>query len=453
MECRNKGTGTMSKVAEMLMHPNELLSVLQLKYVRKPLYTTNDTLANENLQQCYKMLKHTSRSFAVVIMELHPELRNAIMLFYLILRALDTVEDDMTIENGVKVPLLRDFYKKLDLDHWSFDGNGPNEKDRSVLVGFDTVLQEYHHLKDDYQHVIREITEKMGNGMADYIEDEKFQVSGIQTVKDYDLYCHYVAGLVGDGLTQLIVLAHFGSTHLLEDSTLFESMGLFLQKTNIIRDYYEDLEDGRQFWPKEIWSQYSKGNELAYFTKDKVAGVHCINHLVLNAMEHIEDVMTYLSSISEQSTFQFCAIPQVMAIATLCEVMNNPNVLSKNVKIRKSQTCSLILESRTFKGCVNIFQRYLRIMRHKLPVADPNFLKFNLRCGKIDQFFEEMYQENLPEGIKPNRTPIFWKVEERSKWDEKIENTIIRPENLKMQRYVVSSVALFLSLVVFFYTS
>ena len=29
-------------------------------------------------------------------------------------------------------------------------------------------------------------------------------------------------------------------------------MGLFLQKTNIIRDYLEDYVDGRAFWPQEV---------------------------------------------------------------------------------------------------------------------------------------------------------------------------------------------------------
>lgn len=31
------------------------------------------------------------------------------------------------------------------------------------------------------------------------------------------------------------------------------SMGLFLQKTNIIRDYLEDMDDGRTWWPQDIW--------------------------------------------------------------------------------------------------------------------------------------------------------------------------------------------------------
>lgn len=38
---------------------------------------------------------------------------------------------------------------------------------------------------------------------------------------------------------------------------LSNSMGLFLQKTNIIRDYLEDYIDGRAFWPQEVrtWQQ------------------------------------------------------------------------------------------------------------------------------------------------------------------------------------------------------
>ena len=44
-------------------------------------------------------------------------------------------------------------------------------------------------------------------------------------------------------------------------------MGLFLQKTNIIRDYREDLDDKRRFWPKQVWSKY--GNDLADFADPK----------------------------------------------------------------------------------------------------------------------------------------------------------------------------------------
>lgn len=65
--------------------------------------------------------------------------RNGICLFYLILRGLDTVEDDMSIPLEVKRPLLVDFHEKLYVSGWNFDGNGPNEKDRQLLVEFNLV--------------------------------------------------------------------------------------------------------------------------------------------------------------------------------------------------------------------------------------------------------------------------------------------------------------------------
>ncbi|CCF60810.1 hypothetical protein KAFR_0L01990 [Kazachstania africana CBS 2517] len=411
----------MGKLLDFALHPIELKAAIKLRFLRSPLYSINDTRATPDLVECYKLLKQTSRSFATVIMELHPELRNVIMLFYLILRALDTVEDDMTIEHDLKIDLLRNFYKKLDLQKWNFEGNAENEKDRAVLVEFASILREFHKLKDDYKAVIKEITMEMGNGMADYIQDENFNLNGVQTIKDYDTYCHYVAGLVGDGLTQLIVLANFGSNSLANETQLFESMGLFLQKTNIIRDYAEDLEAGRSFWPKEIWSMYAE--KLTDFQDPYMErkGVDCMNHLVLNALGHVEDVLNYLSSIHEQSTFQFCAIPQVMAIATLALVFENPSVLRRNVKIRKGTTCYLILKSRTFRGCVEIFEEYLREIRSKLQVEDPNYLKINIQVSKIDQLIEEMYQEKLPPSVSPKETEIYLKVQERTNWDVKVK--------------------------------
>ncbi|CDO93670.1 unnamed protein product [Kluyveromyces dobzhanskii CBS 2104] len=417
----------MGKVAQLLSHPLELKAALKLKYLRKPLNPDAVAKQSANLTECYKLLTLTSRSFAAVIMELDTELRNAVMIFYLVLRALDTVEDDMTIDPKIKVPILREFDSKLDLESWSFDGNGPNEKDRAVLVEFPCILEEYHKLKPEYQLVIKEITGKMGNGMADYILDENFNLNGLQTVSDYDLYCHYVAGLVGDGLTQLLVLAGFGSKDLYEENVhLYEDMGLFLQKTNIIRDYAEDLADGRSFWPKEIWSLYAKN--LSDFAKPENTqqGIFCINHLVLNAMTHIESVLHYLASVHEQSSFQFCAIPQVMAIATLSLVFANPRVMHENVKIRKGTTCYLILKSRTLRGCVEIFQYYLRDIKKRITVEDPSYLKINIQIAKIEQYIESMYQEQLPLGVKPKDTLIYKKVLDRTEDDAKV--TLIEEE-------------------------
>lgn len=67
-------------------------------------------------------------------------------------------------------------------------------------------------------------------------------------------YCHYVAGLVGIGLSQLFSASKLEDPEVGRDTELANSMGLFLQKTNIIRDYLEDTQEGRAFWPQEVRS-------------------------------------------------------------------------------------------------------------------------------------------------------------------------------------------------------
>lgn len=445
----------MGKFLQLLSHPIELKAVIQLFGFRQPLHPGKRDVNDKELVRCYELLNLTSRSFAAVIEELHPELRDAVMIFYLVLRALDTIEDDMTIKSSIKIPLLREFDTKLNTKNWTFDGNGPNEKDRTVLVEFDKILNVYHRLKPQYQDIIKSITFKMGNGMADYILDEEFNVNGVATIEDYNLYCHYVAGLVGEGLTNLFVLANFGDKTLTENNfAKADSMGLFLQKTNIIRDYHEDLQDGRSFWPREIWSKYTEN--LQDFHKVKTpakefAGVSCINELVLNALGHVTDCLDYLSLVKDPSSFSFCAIPQVMAVATLAEVYNNPKVLHGVVKIRKGTTCRLILESRTLPGVVKIFKEYIQVINHKSSVRDPNYLKIGIKCGEIEQYCEMIYpnKQALPPSMKSLPENKFTKiVASRESIDLSVQRRI-EQENFNCNVVLFGIGALILSLIYF----
>ena len=177
-----------------------------------------------------------------------------ICIFYLVLRGLDTVEDDMTLKPDVKIPLLLDFHKKLSEPGWNFTGSGPNEKDRQLLVEFDKVIAEYQMLNEGCRFVIADICARMGAGMASYIElGDSPNGLTMEGWRDYDLYCHFVAGLVGEGLSGLFVQTKIEKPLIGLQLSLSNHMGLFLQKTNIIRDYAEDCREGRSFWPKECW--------------------------------------------------------------------------------------------------------------------------------------------------------------------------------------------------------
>jgi hypothetical protein len=61
---------------------------------------------------------------------------------------------------------------------------------------------------------------------------------------------------------------------------------------------------------------------------------------VSNAMTHATDSLEYLSRLRDPQVFRFCAIPQVMAIATLAECYDNPKVFKAVVKIPRSMRCA-----------------------------------------------------------------------------------------------------------------
>jgi farnesyl-diphosphate farnesyltransferase len=52
----------------------------------------------------------------------------------------------MTIPDEIKQPILRSFHEKTITPGWNFDGNGPNEKDRQLLVEYDNVVEEINRL-------------------------------------------------------------------------------------------------------------------------------------------------------------------------------------------------------------------------------------------------------------------------------------------------------------------
>ncbi|KAI9715247.1 MAG: Delta(24)-sterol C-methyltransferase [Candelaria pacifica] len=395
-----------SDVIYYLIHFQELRSIIQWKIWHAPVHERNEEKESITLRKCFDLLELTSRSFSGVIQELHPELLVPVAVFYLILRGQDTIEDDMTISLDEKIPLLRNFYNILEKEGWNYEGNGPNEKDRELLVKFEVVVEEFRKVKPTYRTIIKDITQKMGNGMADYAANAEHNTNGVDTVEDYDLYCHYVAGLVGEGLTRLFVESGLANPALLERPHLQESMGQFLQKTNIIRDIREDADDKRRFWPKEIWSKHVDKFEDLFDPKNQAAALNCSSDMVLDALKHADECLFYLAGIKEQSVFNFAAIPQSMAIATLELVFRNPQVFQKNVKITKGQACRLMVQSaQNLQTVCDVFRVHTRKIHRKNTPKDPNFLQISIACAKVEQFIESIFPSQNPRAMIREQAP------------------------------------------------
>ena len=185
----------------------------------------------------------------------------------------------------------------------------------------------------------------MQTGMADYAH--KAATTGsiyLDSVWEYDLYCHYVAGLVGEGLSRLFSASRKEAEWIGDQLEISNSFGLLLQKTNIIRDFREDVDQQRYFWPREIWGR----KEYGFGEMKEMHQSHNVEHamwaqsgMILDALRHATDSLDYLKLLKNQSVFTFCAIPAAMSIATLALCFRNPEMFQKNIKIRKAEAASV----------------------------------------------------------------------------------------------------------------
>jgi len=365
----------MGSLGAILKHPDDFYPLLKLKRAMK--HAEKQIPSEPHWGFSYSMLHKVSRSFGLVIQQLDTKLRNAVCIFYLVLRALDTVEDDTSIPTDVKVPILIAFHRHIYDREWHFSCG---TKEYKVLMDqFHHVSTAFLELEESYQEAIEDITKKMGAGMA------KFILKEVETVDDYDEYCHYVAGLVGLGLSKLF---HASGSEDLAPDDLSNSMGLFLQKTNIIRDYLEDINEipkCRMFWPRQIWSKYVNKLEELKYEENSEKAVQCLNDMVTNALIHVEDCLKYMAALRAPENFRFCAIPQVMAIGTLALCYNNIEVFRGVVKMRRGLTAKVIHQTNTMADVYGAFFDFSCILKSKVDMNDPNAEKTRSRLNVIQK--------------------------------------------------------------------
>jgi len=335
--------------------------------------------ASESEVFCEAMLCKVSRSFAMVIQQLPEHLRQSVCVFYLVLRGLDTVEDDMEFfkaDNAEKLRRLRAFHGYLsEPGEWSMRGVGEGDE-RDLLEHFWHVNRVFQALHATDRGVIADICRRMGEGMAAF--SGKDLREGTSSVAEYNLYCHYVAGLVGEGLSKLFAAHGDEEPGLAKELKLSDDMGLFLQKVNITRDYLEDLVDGRAFWPREIWADYApRLRDLRDMISSPAPGdagrdgrdlaLQCLNHQVADALALAPSCLRYMQRLRHPDVFKFCAIPQVMAIATLERLVNNAEVFTGVLKIRKGQALLLMSQAGDMQSVYAIFLRYSRLITAAIP--------------------------------------------------------------------------------------
>jgi len=197
-------------------------------------------------------LDMVSRSFALCIPQLEPPLRDQVSLAYLLLRVLDTVEDAPFTDQATQqrqFDRLRAFLRTMPArtEVEAFVAAFPTqltEGERSLLGETFALLEDGHALPAPARAATFRAMDRMAMGMAAYMR--RPSPLRLLDVEDVARYCCFVAGVVGEMLTELWAL---GRSDPSPPIPLAYQFGLFLQKVNILKDQEEDEAAGRFLVP------------------------------------------------------------------------------------------------------------------------------------------------------------------------------------------------------------
>lgn len=328
-----------------------------------------------------RLLHGVSRTFALTIPQLPVELRNAVGNGYLLCRIADTIEDDPGIDCDQKFLFYQEFLDVLNkrADAHEFSQHlGASLSDAMLPAEHEMVSQTpaivglTHSLPEIQQEALIHCTQIMCRGMSEFQSSKS--LDGLDSIEQMYWYCYVVAGVVGEMLTELFCdhmeLSAKQKETMLDLGVCF---GLGLQMTNILKDVWEDREDGSCWLPREIFGEH--GNDLGQIIRlrqsDRLSDG--IEELVAIAHDNLDAAVRYTCLIpkNQVGVRRFCLWAIGMALLTLQNIYRNPGYEhSADVKISRRRVKAVILSSNSVVYSNRLTRAWFDLASLGLPTAE-----------------------------------------------------------------------------------
>jgi len=326
----------------------------------------HDSSWHENL------LSGVSRTFALTIPQLPNGLREAVTNAYLLCRIADTIEDDPLLNPDTKDRFHSSFLRAVTT------GRGADvfAAELAPLLAPSTLAAEVELIEESprvlqvtrgmhprQRIAIQRCLDTMSHGMAYFARSRTRD--GLADVVEFERYCYFVAGVVGEMLTELFC-DYSPEIDANRDrlAPRAVSFGLGLQMTNILKDIWEDLEHGTCWLPRDVFERHGydlttlapshNGNGPAF-----AASMH---ELVGIAQDHLREALAYTLAIPRNETGirRFLIWAVLLAVSTLGKISSNPLFTSgTQVKVSRPRVAAIIAGSgaliRSDEGLTKLF--------------------------------------------------------------------------------------------------
>lgn len=309
----------------------------------------------ESLEFCRAILPSVSRTFALSIRLLPGALNDAVLVSYLLCRIADTVEDDHSATVERKSALLENLLAALDDPGAArslaaaADELVAGERAHVELVrGAPHVFAVYASLAERPRGRVRHWVSEMVRGMEKFV---RLYPNGIRirTLDEYKEYCYYVAGTVGNLLTDLWH-EHSARIGVEEYRALWRrcrEFGEALQTVNILKDIaWDATHENAIYVPEDSLREHGSSQRTLLDPRFAEQNHAAVQELISLAWRDLDAALEYFVTLPRRALRirAFCLLPLLFAYATLRELTASRAMLRAGgtVKISRPEVRALM---------------------------------------------------------------------------------------------------------------
>jgi farnesyl-diphosphate farnesyltransferase len=190
------------------------------------------------------------------------------------------------------------------------------------------------------------------------------------TPADFDEYCYLVAGTVGHMSSELVI-QHYQLSDGVADALLAisEACGRALQKTNIVKDFAEDLLRNICYLP-DSWLR-----EVSYRPLDlQGASIEWTQKVLLNVVQELEDASRYVlalpySAAGYRMASLLCLLPAYQTILLAAERQRELFTADHQVKISRQTLAECIRDAQNLATDNKLVREYGQQMNRAIDFA------------------------------------------------------------------------------------